>query len=161
MLSKTTSDPFHVDRDMLFAIGNSNWDLYVAKINKDKLQRSYLYAIAKEGSGANNCCFGDLMHICNLIRDGHFGDEFTEFGRKLMEEAGYGSIVKEYERPKKWQIQFYDSYSVYGKCVRTEIVTTNCYSKAKEMAYDMQGENEHSNYVLELKDELLACKFAA
>lgn len=159
MEEKNTSSFFYVDESKLFAIGDSNWDLYVQTVYPEQPKRTYLCAIAKE-EGANNSCFGDLSHVVRLIRENHFGDEFTDYGRRLMEEAGYGDIVKEYERPKRWQIQYYDTYATYGTCLRTEEIVTNCYPKAKAIAYEMQQENEHCNYVLELPEALIAKEVA-
>lgn len=142
---------FHHEPEKLFAIGNSNWDIYVQTEHPEDMKRTYLCAIAKV-DGCRDSCFGDLTHIVRLIRENHFGDEFTDYGRQLMEKAGYGSVVKEYERQKTWQVQFYDTYATYGTCLRTITISANCYPKAKAMAYELQQENEHCNYVLQLPE---------
>ncbi len=149
-----SNDPwFNSNPENLFATGDSNWNLYVASVHADEPKKTYLVAIAKEGSGAGNSCFGDLRHIVSLIRDGYFSDTFTAYGRKLMQDAGYGDVVAEFERIKTWQVDFYDSYSVYGKLLRREYIKANCYAKAKDIARNMQQNNEKSNYVLPVKYE--------
>lgn len=72
-------------RRILFAIGGtekdnfcSNWDIYAD-------ERGTLYSIARPGSGAQSSYFGDVNHVKNLIRAGHFWHTLTEYGRRLME----------------------------------------------------------------------------
>lgn len=70
---------------ILFAIGGtendnfcSNWDIYAD-------ERGTLYSIARPGSGAGSTFFGDVAHVRNLIRAGHFSATLTEYGRRIME----------------------------------------------------------------------------
>lgn len=73
----------------LFAIGGNvnddfsdNWDIYATK-------SGYLFSIARAGSTAGHSCFGTVDHIYRLMRQGHFSDTLTEYGKKLMNEKGY------------------------------------------------------------------------
>ena len=129
----------------LFSVGDSNWDIYAGDVNEDNVQRTYLYAIAK-ANGARNSGFGDLRHIVNLIREEYFSDDFTDYGRQLMERAGFGDVVKEYERQKKWRVDFMEW--TYGKVIRSIFVTTNCRSKAYRMGYDMRTPKEKAHEVV-------------
>lgn len=68
----------------LFSIGgtkkdnySSNWDIYADKDGN-------LYSIARKGSGCSNTYFGTPAHIKNLIRQGHFNNEFTAYGHNMM-----------------------------------------------------------------------------
>ena len=68
----------------LFAIGgkpennfSDNWDIYAD-------EKGTLYSIARPGSGCGCTFFGDKNHIKNLIRQGHFSDTLTEYGKQLM-----------------------------------------------------------------------------
>ena len=129
----------------LFSVGDSNWDIYAGSENEDNIQRTYLYAIAKK-NGARNSGFGDLRHIVNLIREEIYGDELTDYGRELMERAGFGNVVKEYERQKKWRVDFMEW--THGKVIRSIFITANCRHKAYCMAYDMRNANEKAHEVV-------------
>lgn len=66
-------------------IGTANWDLYADNQGR-------VFAIAKTGSGASSCYFGDRVHIRRLINRGIFDHIFTEYGLQFMQGL-YSRVV--------------------------------------------------------------------
>lgn len=78
----------HASPLVLFAIGgkreegfSDNWDIYADK-------NGTLYSIPRNGSGCSGTYFGDVNHIKNLMRKGHFSDTLTIYGLKMMYQKG-------------------------------------------------------------------------
>ena len=72
-------------RDLCFgkyrkiATQHSNWELYY------KPQTKGVYAIAKDGSGAIDCCYGNMQYIATQVREGIIKkSELTKYGRRLL-----------------------------------------------------------------------------
>lgn len=70
---------------MLLRVGHSNWNL--------EIKKGYLMAVAKPGSGASDCFFGDRHHIAKLLNDKH--DEYTKGWTEagLTYLAGLQSVI--------------------------------------------------------------------
>jgi len=66
--------------EQILAIGNSNWDYKLQIYNDGSVG---VLSIAKEGSGANDSCFGNVRHFINCYRKGWVGS-LTEAGEKLI-----------------------------------------------------------------------------
>ena len=51
----------------LYANGDSNWDLYTMQYKEEPVQ---LVAIAKDGTGAEDSCYGNFEYLERLKRSG-------------------------------------------------------------------------------------------
>ncbi len=60
-------DFFNTSRFTLFATSNSNWDLYSMQY---KDTPPSLVALAKDGTGAADCFFGNMTYLESLERKG-------------------------------------------------------------------------------------------
>ena|GEM_PF-5915412 len=77
--------PEKLNNLMLFAIGGNitdsfctNWDIYAD-------ESGTLYSIARDPkTGCKNSYFGDVHHIRDLMRCGHWHDTLTTYGFNLM-----------------------------------------------------------------------------
>ncbi len=131
----------------LFATAEGNWDYYAVE-QPDRSRSPYCYSVAKPTSGASTSSFGDLRHICNLIREDGWAGEFTEFGRQLMIKYGYENYLKRYEEMKKYKIEFFDSSRWYGKLLRTVIVKAKSRSEAFSRAYEIRQKDAERDLVV-------------
>ncbi len=125
----------------LIATADGNWD-YFAVEDRDRKKSPYCYSVAKPTSGASTSSFGDLRHICNLIRDDMWDGEFTEYGRELMVKYGYEDYLNRYEEEKNYELRFYDTSRWYGKLLRTIIVKAKSRHEAYDRAYEMRSSEE-------------------
>lgn len=62
--------------ERLLAIGNSNWNYVLTDSN-------WVYAIAKQESGASNCSFGDLNYFRKAYRNKWVGS-LTDLGERII-----------------------------------------------------------------------------
>ncbi len=118
-----------LNKNNTFAYGESNWDYGVVYYSDSS--KPYLRSVPKEGTGCRETGFGDLAHVCRLIREGLWDGIFTELGDKLMRQEGYGDVLDEYHRLKTYRLTFFDSSRHYGKITRT--VDVACHSRSQAM----------------------------
>jgi len=63
------------------AEGNANWDYYLNK--KENLSESYVIAMAKENSDANDNIFGDVQYFRKIVKEHPSKYCLTELGKSL------------------------------------------------------------------------------
>ena len=69
-----------MEMDNLLAIGTSNWDYILMEYNDGSIGT---IAIAKPGSGASDCCFGNIRHFIKCYRSKDIGS-LTALGEKIV-----------------------------------------------------------------------------
>ena len=136
----------------MIVAGTSNWDYYAIESFGNK-KVPYCFAVAKPDSTAGTSCFGDLYHICNLIKEDTFEGEFTAYGRELMMKYGYENYLNQYEEIKDYVIQFYDTSRWYGNLTRTVVVKSKSRSEAYSKAYMIRTDGERDITVNRKKTE--------
>ena len=138
-----------MDNKKLFAIGTSNWDYYVVYYSNNP-DKAYLRSVPKEGEAYRGCsetCFGDLNHVCRLIREGIWEGEFTELGKTLMVKEGHEKVLNEYLREKTFELTFFDTSRHYGTITRKEYVKCNSRSQAMSIGHEMRNRNTERDMI--------------